>query len=96
MNGRRIGFGLFTLAMVAFLIGLGLWQLQRRTDNSEHSIHNDLISMAPATARLIFAIIVSNQDTSRRILGKAQPHLTSGLKTHAGFAYSQTTKWIQQ
>ena len=29
MNLRRLGFSLFTLAMVAVLIGLGLWQLQR-------------------------------------------------------------------
>jgi cytochrome oxidase assembly protein ShyY1 len=29
MNARRLGFGLFTLAMVAVLVGLGLWQLQR-------------------------------------------------------------------
>ena len=27
---RRLGFGLFTLAMVALLVGLGVWQLQRR------------------------------------------------------------------
>jgi len=32
MNARRLAFGLFTLAMVAVLIGLGLWQLQRRTE----------------------------------------------------------------
>ena len=30
MNARRLGFGLFTLAMVAVLVGLGAWQLQRR------------------------------------------------------------------
>ncbi len=30
---RRVaGFGLFTLAMVACLVGLGIWQLQRRVD----------------------------------------------------------------
>jgi cytochrome oxidase assembly protein ShyY1 len=29
MNARRLGFSLFTLAMVAVLIGLGVWQLQR-------------------------------------------------------------------
>ena len=28
----RLGFGLFTLAMVALFIGLGLWQLQRRVE----------------------------------------------------------------
>lgn len=37
MNGRRldfgrIGFGLFTLVMVAAFVGLGLWQLQRRVE----------------------------------------------------------------
>lgn len=32
MNGRRFGFGLFTIAMVAALVGLGLWQLQRRVE----------------------------------------------------------------
>jgi cytochrome oxidase assembly protein ShyY1 len=29
---RRLGFGLFTLAMVAVCIGLGVWQLQRRVE----------------------------------------------------------------
>ena len=29
---RRLGFGLFTLVMIAAFIGLGLWQLQRRTE----------------------------------------------------------------
>jgi cytochrome oxidase assembly protein ShyY1 len=29
---RGAGFGIFTLAMVALFIGLGLWQLQRRVD----------------------------------------------------------------
>jgi cytochrome oxidase assembly protein ShyY1 len=32
MNGRQLGFGLFTLAMIAVFIGLGVWQLQRRTE----------------------------------------------------------------
>ena len=32
MTGRRFGFGLFTLAMVAAVIGLGTWQLQRRVE----------------------------------------------------------------
>ena len=30
MSGRRLGFGLFTLVMVALFVGLGIWQLQRR------------------------------------------------------------------
>ena len=29
---RRLGFGLFTLAMVAVCIGLGVWQVQRRVE----------------------------------------------------------------
>jgi cytochrome oxidase assembly protein ShyY1 len=29
---RSLGFGLFTLAMVALSVGLGLWQLQRRVE----------------------------------------------------------------
>jgi len=32
MNGHRLGFGLFTLMMVAAFVGLGLWQLQRRLE----------------------------------------------------------------
>ncbi|MFO1109566.1 MAG: SURF1 family cytochrome oxidase biogenesis protein [Bradyrhizobium sp.] len=32
MNVRRLGFSLFTLAMVAVLAGLGFWQLQRRAE----------------------------------------------------------------
>ncbi len=32
MNGRPLGFGLFTLAMVAVFVGLGIWQLQRRAE----------------------------------------------------------------
>ncbi len=35
MSGRRLGFGLFTLAMLALLIGLGVWQLQRRVAKHE-------------------------------------------------------------
>jgi surfeit locus 1 family protein len=31
-SGRRRGFGLFTLAMVALFAGLGVWQLQRRVE----------------------------------------------------------------
>ena len=29
---RSLGFGLFTLVMVAAFVGLGLWQLQRRVE----------------------------------------------------------------
>ena len=30
--GHRRGFGMFTLAMVALFVGLGVWQLQRRIE----------------------------------------------------------------
>jgi cytochrome oxidase assembly protein ShyY1 len=42
MNGTRrggdgaAGFGLFTLAMAALFVGLGLWQLHRRVE--KHSL----------------------------------------------------------
>lgn len=48
--GRRrsgIGFGVFTLAMVAFFVGLGVWQLQRRVE--KHAL------MAALTERLAAA-----------------------------------------
>jgi cytochrome oxidase assembly protein ShyY1 len=32
MNNRGVGFALFTLAMLALFIGLGVWQLQRRVE----------------------------------------------------------------
>ena len=35
MSGRRVGFGLFTLALLALLLGLGVWQLQRRLAKHE-------------------------------------------------------------
>jgi cytochrome oxidase assembly protein ShyY1 len=32
MSGQRLGFAVFTLAMVALFVGLGIWQLQRRAE----------------------------------------------------------------
>jgi cytochrome oxidase assembly protein ShyY1 len=32
LRKRRAGFGVFTLAMVAVFVGLGMWQLQRRVE----------------------------------------------------------------
>jgi cytochrome oxidase assembly protein ShyY1 len=46
---RRAGFGVFTLVMVALLIGLGLWQLQRRVE--KHALIaalNERLAAAPA------------------------------------------------
>jgi surfeit locus 1 family protein len=43
----RIGFGLFTLVMVAAFIGLGVWQLQRRVE--KHALIAALIERLAAT-----------------------------------------------
>jgi len=43
----RIGFGLFTLAMVAAFIGLGVWQLQRRVE--KHALIAALTERLAAT-----------------------------------------------
>jgi cytochrome oxidase assembly protein ShyY1 len=48
MNVRRLGFSLFTLAMVAVLLGLGFWQLQRGTE--KHALIaalDERLAMAP-------------------------------------------------
>jgi cytochrome oxidase assembly protein ShyY1 len=49
MSGRRFGFGLFTLVMVALFVGLGIWQLQRRLE--KHALISALterLAAAPA------------------------------------------------
>lgn len=46
---RVVGFGLFTLAMVALLVGLGVWQLQRRVE--KHALIaalNERLAATPA------------------------------------------------
>src|SRR3984885_13218631 len=43
----RLGFGLFTLAMVAAFIGLGVWQLQRRVE--KHALIEALTERLAAT-----------------------------------------------
>ena len=70
MNARRIAFGLFTLAMVAVLIGLGLWQLQRRTD--KHALIAALderlavapVALPPASA---WSALTPAKDEFRRV-----------------------------
>jgi cytochrome oxidase assembly protein ShyY1 len=56
MNVRRLGFSLFTLAMVAVLVGLGLWQLQRRVE--KHAL------IAALDERLAAAPVVLPQATA--------------------------------
>ena len=70
MNARRLAFGLFTLAMVAVLVGLGLWQLQRRTD--KHALIAALderlavapIALPPASA---WNTLTAAKDEFRRV-----------------------------
>lgn len=70
MNARRLAFGLFTLAMVAVLVGLGLWQLQRRTD--KHALIAALderlavapIALPPASA---WSALTAAKDEFRRV-----------------------------
>src|SRR5262249_8681452 len=75
MNGRRLdfgrfGFGLFTLAMVAAFVGLGLWQLQRRVE--KHALIAALdqrlaaapVPLSPAPA---WSTLTPDHDEFRRV-----------------------------
>ena len=48
---RRHGFGLFTLVMVALLVGLGLWQLERRLE--KHALIAALAQRLEAAPELL-------------------------------------------
>ncbi len=70
MNARRLAFGLFTLAMVAVLIGLGLWQLQRRSD--KHALIaalDERLAVAPAALPPVSAwgALTAAKDEFRRV-----------------------------
>jgi cytochrome oxidase assembly protein ShyY1 len=70
MNARRLAFGLFTLAMVAVLTGLGLWQLQRRTD--KHALIaalDERLAVAPAALPPVSAwgTLTAAKDEFRRV-----------------------------
>lgn len=70
MNARRLGFGLFTLAMVAVLVGLGLWQLQRRVEKHaliaalDERLATAPVDLPPASA---WAALTPARDEFRRI-----------------------------
>jgi cytochrome oxidase assembly protein ShyY1 len=73
--GRRgLGFGLFTLAMVAVFIGLGVWQLQRRVE--KHALIAALterlaaepVPLPPASA---WGSLTPKRDEFRRVQFKA-------------------------
>jgi surfeit locus 1 family protein len=71
---RRLGFGLFTLVMVAVFIGLGVWQLQRRVE--KHALIAALterlaaepVSLPPASD---WSALTPEKDEFRRVYFKA-------------------------
>jgi cytochrome oxidase assembly protein ShyY1 len=70
----RIGFGLFTLAMIAVLVGLGLWQLQRRTE--KHALVAALTERLAAEPLLLppapeWSKLTPERDEFRRVRFKA-------------------------
>jgi surfeit locus 1 family protein len=67
---RRLGFGLFTLAMVAVFIGLGVWQLQRRTE--KHALIAALTERLAAEPDLLpaaagWSSLTAERDEFRRV-----------------------------
>ena len=74
MNGRPLGFGLFTLAMVTACVGLGLWQLQRRVE--KHGLIAALTERlaaepAPLPPASAWASLTPEKDEFRRVRFKA-------------------------
>jgi cytochrome oxidase assembly protein ShyY1 len=71
---RRLGFGLFTLAMIAVFISLGVWQLERRV--AKHALIAALterlaaepVSLPPASA---WHSLTAEKDEFRRVRFKA-------------------------
>ena len=70
MNARRLAFGLFTLAMVAVLIGLGFWQLQRRAEKHRLiAALDERLAVAPAALPHLsaWAVLTPDKDEFRRV-----------------------------
>jgi cytochrome oxidase assembly protein ShyY1 len=70
MNVRRVAFVLFTFGMVAVLIGLGVWQLQRRAE--KHALITALderLAVAPAALppASAWASLTPDKDEFRRV-----------------------------
>jgi surfeit locus 1 family protein len=67
---RRFGFSLFTLAMVAVFIGLGVWQLQRRTEKHvliaalTERLAAEPVSLPPSAA---WSSLTAEKDEFRRV-----------------------------
>jgi cytochrome oxidase assembly protein ShyY1 len=73
-GGRPLGFGLFTLAMIAVFIGLGVWQLQRRVE--KHALIAALTERlaaepVPLPPQSEWAKLTAQKDEFRRVHFKA-------------------------
>jgi cytochrome oxidase assembly protein ShyY1 len=85
-----IGFGIFTLAMLAVFIGLGLWQLQRRAE--KHALIAALTERlasppAPLPAASQWRELTAADDEFRRVRFTASyPHWPDAMVYSAGSA----------
>src|SRR6185437_1706696 len=71
---RQLGFGLFTLAMIAVFVGLGVWQLQRRVE--KHALIAALterlaIEPVPLPPQSEWSKLNAQKDEFRRVHFKA-------------------------
>jgi cytochrome oxidase assembly protein ShyY1 len=85
-----LGFGIFTLAMLAVFIGLGLWQLQRRAE--KHALITALTERlasppAPLPPAPQWRALTAANDEFRRVSFTATyPHLPDAMVYSAGSA----------
>ncbi|WP_291617725.1 SURF1 family cytochrome oxidase biogenesis protein [Bradyrhizobium sp.] len=90
MNARRLGFSLFTLAMVAVLIGLGCWQLQRRAEKlALIAALDERLALAPVPLPLPgeWSALSPPKDEFRRVVFTAiYPRLPDAMVYGAGSA----------
>jgi cytochrome oxidase assembly protein ShyY1 len=84
------GFGLFTLAMLAVLVGLGLWQLQRRVEKHAliaaltERLASDPVPLPPPSQ---WSALSPAKDEFRRVIfAGTYPHLPDAMVYSAGSA----------
>jgi cytochrome oxidase assembly protein ShyY1 len=70
MSGQRFGFAIFTSAMVALFVGLGVWQLQRRVE--KHALIAALderlaAAPAPLPGAADWSKLTADRDEFRRV-----------------------------
>ena len=70
MNARRSAFGTFTLAMVAVLVGLGFWQLQRRAEKHRLIAATTLLPLRSMKSLLI-ALQYHHRAAEGRLIDRA-------------------------